>query len=219
MLKFNNGTEMYNYLLKGSDLYSKSLGIYVFEYNDAHTLCYYHLNPYGVMEILKRKKETGEYWGAYLGIGGSILDDPDYNDDYHRYHEDEAVRALYLKPSLDFCEKLFMTEDWMDTDDVNEAYIEQLARDFLNDYINKNNIEDICMLFDKTLLVECTSELDWEWAVKDELVNNRCSEEQAVCKTEEWLMSMTHKELFYERLPKNVQTDLIMSKAEDLGFF
>lgn len=129
MLKFKNGTDMYNYLTNGKDLYSRSLGIYVFEYNDAHALCYYNLSPYEVMEILKRREETKEYWGAYLGIGGYILDESEYDDDEHRYSEDEAMRKLYLQPSLDFCEELYQTEDWVNTDEVTMLYFEQEAEE------------------------------------------------------------------------------------------
>lgn len=123
-MKFNNGTEMYDYLCSGRDLYSKSLSTYVFEYNDAHALCTYYLNPEEFAKVIEASKETEEYWGAHLGwYGSAILEDPDYDDDEHRYHEDEAMRSLYLQPSLDFCNETYMVEDWMDTNDVTVEYV------------------------------------------------------------------------------------------------
>ena len=122
-MKFNNGTEMYNYLCSGRDLYSKSLDTYVFEYNDAGALCTYGLYLEDVVKLIEDSKKYEEYWGAFLGLGGSILEDPDYDDDEHRYNEDETMRNLYLRPSLDFCEETYMVEDWMDTDDVTVEYV------------------------------------------------------------------------------------------------
>jgi hypothetical protein len=121
-MKFENGNEMYDYLI-GRDLYSKSLGIYAFEYNDAHAICIYYLQPEEVAKLIEKSKGTENYWGAYLGWGGSILDDSDYDDDEHRYSSDENMRNLYLKPSIDFCEETYMVEDWMDTEDVTVEYV------------------------------------------------------------------------------------------------
>jgi hypothetical protein len=123
-MKFNSGTEMYDYLCSGRDLYSKSLGIYAFEYNDAGALCIYSLSPEEFAEAAKFGKENDEYWGAALGWWGSaILDEGKYDDDEHRYSDDWEKRKLYLKPSLDFCDETYMVEDWMDTDDVTVEYI------------------------------------------------------------------------------------------------
>lgn len=122
-MKFENGKQMYEYLCSGVDLYSKSTGWYVFEYNDAHALCIYHLSPEEVIELVEDTKDTDEYWGGFLGVGGHILDESEYDDDEHRYHEDEAMRALYLRPSLDFCEEMYMVDDWMDTRDITVEYV------------------------------------------------------------------------------------------------
>jgi len=120
-MKFENGKQMYDYLCSGKDLYSKSEGVYVFEYNDAHALCTYYLQPEEVADLVEKSKETGEYWGAHLGCGGYVLDNP--SCDEYRYVEDEKKRALYLWPSLDFCEGNYSVEDWMDTDDVTVEYV------------------------------------------------------------------------------------------------
>lgn len=125
--KFKNGDEMFGYITSGNDLYSKSAGIYVFVYNDADALCYYSLGPEAVIELLKEREESWfpeEYWGAFLGWGGAILDDGEYDDDdEYRYSEDWEKRKLYLQPSLDFCNEMFATEDWLDTDDVTIEYL------------------------------------------------------------------------------------------------
>ena len=123
-MKFENRKQMHDYICSGKDLYSKSLGIYVFVYNDADALCTYNLRPEYIAETIEKSKESGEYWSAHLGwYGSAILDNGEYDDDEHRYSEDENMRNLYLKPSLDFCEETYMVEDWMDTDNVTVEYV------------------------------------------------------------------------------------------------
>lgn len=122
-LTFASAGKMYDYICKEGDLYSKSLGIYAFVYNNAQAICIYNLQQDEVVKLIEKNKETNEYWGAHLGIGGSILEDPDYDDDEHRYNEDEAMRNLYLQPSIDFCEMHYKVEDWMDTKDVTAEYV------------------------------------------------------------------------------------------------
>ena len=123
-MKFNSGTEMYDYLCSGRDLYSKSLGVYAFEYNDAGAICIYTLSQEEFAEAARLGKENEEYWGASLGWKGSeILDEGKYDDNEHRYSDDWELNKLYLKPSLDFCDETYMVEDWIDTDDVTVEYI------------------------------------------------------------------------------------------------
>lgn len=97
-MKFNSGKEMYDYLLDGNDLYEPQLGIYVFLYNDAGALCTYNLSKLQAAELNKEVRENGEYWGAYLGRGGKILDD-----------EPDA--------SYRFCD-LYYNRNWIDTEEV-----------------------------------------------------------------------------------------------------
>lgn len=123
--QFNSGMEMYECISKGMDLYSKSLNMYVFAYNDAGALCSYTLFPDEVKEILRRKKETNEYWGAYLGVGGSILEESDYDDDEYRYSEGWEKNKLYLAPSLKFCDDLFRVKDWVDTESVTMEFLDE----------------------------------------------------------------------------------------------
>ena len=50
------------------------------------------------------EENNGEYWAAFLGLGGYILDDmnyyPDLSDD------------LYLAPSYEFCEEYYNHDGW-----------------------------------------------------------------------------------------------------------
>lgn len=116
--KFENGQQMYEYLDAGCDLYNKKLGIYVFGYNDAGALCYYYLDDDDVSSILAVLQGSDESWSACLGPGGHILDESKYNDEEHRYSEDEAKRAMYLQPSFEFCEKFYAEEGWTFTGDI-----------------------------------------------------------------------------------------------------
>jgi len=120
-MKFENGKEMYDYLKTGQDLYSKKLGIYIFVYNDVDALCSYKLNENEVKEILATKGSSDEYWSTYLKASGSILEDKNYEE--YRYSNEEDKRALFLKPSYDFCKKYFKESDWIDTDNVTDSYL------------------------------------------------------------------------------------------------
>lgn len=121
--KFNSGREMYEFLCSGKDLYSKNKMSYIFEYNDAHALCHYCLDSEAVCEIL-RKKDANEYWGAYLGIGGGIMDASDYDNEDYRYSENPWKRMLYLRPSIEYCMEMYKVNDWVDTEDVTEEYVQ-----------------------------------------------------------------------------------------------
>lgn len=114
-LKFANWEEMYDYLVSGQDLYNFKTGDYIFVYNDADALCRYNLSSKETLDLVEKSNETGEYWGAYLGIGGHILDEPDYDDDEHRYSDDQTMRDLYLKPSYDYCKFNFSLDGWINT--------------------------------------------------------------------------------------------------------
>lgn len=95
---------------------------------------------------------------------------------------------------------------------------EYAAKEFLKNYVKENNIEDICLLFDKDILIEYTYDSDWEWSIQDEMEMHDCSEEEAIERTRKWYMSMDNHELFYERMSDCSQDHLIVFKAEDLGF-
>ena len=115
--KFKSWNEMYDYLTSGNDLYNMETGDYVFEYNNAHALCIYHLGEDEAERLAKAAYESDEYWGSFLGVGGRVLDSYEYNDDEHRYSDDESMRMLYLQPSINYCKEVFDKEGWVDTKD------------------------------------------------------------------------------------------------------
>lgn len=117
-MKFSSGKEMYEFVATGSDLYNINFGIYVFVYNDANALCYYYLTEDEAKNVAYKANEYGEYWGAFLGAGGNILDNPEY--DCFRYSDNDSERDLYLKPSIDFCEEWFKFEGWIRTDEMKQ---------------------------------------------------------------------------------------------------
>lgn len=119
-MKFNNWQEMYDYLTAGNDLYNTKTGDYVFEYNDANALCVYSLDEDEAKKLSKKALENNEYWGAFLGTGGSILEASDYNDDKYRYSKDRDMKALYLKPSFDYCKEMFINNSWINTKEYQE---------------------------------------------------------------------------------------------------
>ena len=72
---FKSGSEMYGTIMS-SDLYCEEKELYVFLYNDAGAVCSYRITKEEANALRKKASEAGEYWGAFLGIGGEIYDDP-----------------------------------------------------------------------------------------------------------------------------------------------
>ena len=107
-MKFTTAQEMLEFIQDGNDLWSQSAETYVFVYNDAGSICIYSINKEKAKQLASDAKKYDEYWGAFLGIGGSIYDDPSYED----YTEDQMS-------NLDLCEELYLIEDWVLTQDVN----------------------------------------------------------------------------------------------------
>lgn len=103
-MKFYSGAEMYNYLINNGDLYNPNLEIYVFLYNDAEALCIYRITPEEAEKLDRESRETGEYWSAFLGAGGQILDIPETGG---------------ILPSIEFCEKNHKADGWVDTKAYN----------------------------------------------------------------------------------------------------
>ena len=65
-------------VISGQDLYSKSLCLYVFVYNESGSVCVYGVDNETALDLEKKAKEHCEYWSAYLGLGGEIYDTEDY---------------------------------------------------------------------------------------------------------------------------------------------
>lgn len=92
-MTFVNGKAMLENILNGADLYNREKEIYVFRYNDAGSIAYYYIDNEEAEELAKLKEESEEeYWGAFLGVGGWIIDDPECES----YEEGEET-------NLDWC--------------------------------------------------------------------------------------------------------------------
>lgn len=107
--RFNSGKEMLTKLWGGVDLYSPSANLYVFAYNDSGSIAYYSVDEEEAKQLQElSKKHNGEYWGAFLGPGGWIIDDPSYEE----FHEGDET-------NLDFCNNVYRS-DWIDTSDIEQ---------------------------------------------------------------------------------------------------
>ena len=97
MKKFINGTDMYQTITSGIDLYSKETETYVFVYNNKGSIDVYNGITVEKAEELNKKMQEAEegYWGALLGPGGSIYDSAEYKKDY-------PYTVFYLHPSTAF---------------------------------------------------------------------------------------------------------------------
>lgn len=114
-MKFSSGKEMYEVVASGVDLYNENERLYVFAYNDAGALCCYSLNSESARIVAEQAAAGDEYWGAFLGWGGDILDDMAY--DRFRYSDVDSERDLYLRPSYEFCEECYSADGWQTTDE------------------------------------------------------------------------------------------------------
>lgn len=103
-IKFGNWRHMYGFIVGGKDLYNPKLNKYVFCYNNDGALCVYDINEEQASELIKKSKDGLKFWFAYLGPGGSILDD----DSKDRF----AEKNEYLKPSYEFCREYFDKDGW-----------------------------------------------------------------------------------------------------------
>lgn len=151
-MKFNCWEDMYCHLKDCGDLYNKETETYVFVYNDAGALCTYNVPKEDVPDLVARSSEDGEYWGAYLGAGGAVLDNEKYNN--YRYSEEEDEYALYLEPSFDFCRDHY-DEEWEDTEglvlvnekvDLGDLFEEE--KRMLDHQGENNDVPDLKELFD-----------------------------------------------------------------------
>ena len=118
---FDSAKEMYDYLSAGNDLYNPMTCSYVFLYNEDGALCVYHdINAEKATELAKSVNEDCPSWSSFLGIGGNILD----NNNYDRINQSD----LYLERSYDFCKELYELPDWLDTSDYLK-YLSSLEKE------------------------------------------------------------------------------------------
>lgn len=108
-LKFKNPEEMLN-ALKCMDLYNPYTETYAFIYNDSASIAVYsNIELDQAVELEKDARKDKNYWGAYMGPGGLIYDDPTHPD----YIEDSLT-------NLDWCKVHFEEEGWIPTTEVLE---------------------------------------------------------------------------------------------------
>lgn len=94
-MSFKNAKEMME-KLETMDLYNPQEELYAFLYNDNGAIAVYPIsNDEAVKLQLQSKELTGDYWGASLGHGGTVIDD-----------------------GMEFCEDNYSKEGWIDTNDV-----------------------------------------------------------------------------------------------------
>lgn len=73
-MKFNSAEGMYHYLCNNGDLYNPVKEVYMFQYNEDGAICCYSISEDHAAELAVKSIEDGEYWSAYLGIGGHIYE-------------------------------------------------------------------------------------------------------------------------------------------------
>lgn len=73
-MKFENANAMLDIIQSGMDLYNTNTGDYVFSYSDKGAIAAYNIDENYAKELSLKSVETNEYWGAYLGMGGSIYE-------------------------------------------------------------------------------------------------------------------------------------------------
>lgn len=100
---FTSAEDMLEEIQCGRDFYNLETKEYVFVYNDCGSICVYSIDEYEAKELMKCSEESGEYWGAYLGWGGGIYDDPS-----HECYTDDMMN------NMDFCNATYFLDGWID---------------------------------------------------------------------------------------------------------
>ncbi len=59
------------------DLYNPLLNKYLFHYSEAGAVAQYFITPRNARNLARESALSGEYWGAFLGFGGSIYEGAD----------------------------------------------------------------------------------------------------------------------------------------------
>ena len=103
---FQSGQHMLDAIQSCVDLYCEELGIYVFCYNDAGSICWYYVDATEAKTLQRKAIEKDECWDAFLGPGGHIVDDPGYE-----FHYSD------MQTNLEWCEEMYK-HNWIPTDAV-----------------------------------------------------------------------------------------------------
>lgn len=145
-MKFETAEQMLDFINDGNDLYSRRAEVYVFSYNDAGSICTYNIDQDEAKRLSKQVNDSDEnYWGAFLGVGGNIWDDPTHNS----YNEGQAT-------NLDCCKSLLEYEDWVRTQHYLGEPISLIVQ--INVNIKEEDIDDImCAAFEGGINYWCNT--------------------------------------------------------------
>lgn len=104
--EFSSPREMLEEIQAGTDLFCPDECLYVFLYSDDGAICSYRIGYWDALKLQDMAEEFDDYWGAFLGTGGSIYDDPSHDGFNPKYAS-----------NMDFCEEYYRCE-WIDCEDV-----------------------------------------------------------------------------------------------------
>lgn len=99
--KFSSANDMLE-KIKVNDYYNYITEEYVFTYNDRDSIAVYNIDKDEAKKLSKQAKENDEYWGAFLGPGGYIYDEPQNSE---------------------WCESHFKEDGWITTTDYQNAIL------------------------------------------------------------------------------------------------
>lgn len=99
--KFSSANDMFE-KIKVNDYYNHITEEYVFTYNDRDSIAVYNIDKDEAKKLSKQAKENDEYWGAFLGSGGYIYDEPG---------------------NFEWCENHFKEDGWITTTDYQNAIL------------------------------------------------------------------------------------------------
>ena len=109
---FNDAQEMLNLLHTDEDLYNMDTGEYIFRYNEEDSIASYHFSVEKAKKLAEVSVIDREYWGAQLGVGGYIYDDPAAEG-----YEKGGIT------NLSHCKDVYSIGRWFKTSDLELEWI------------------------------------------------------------------------------------------------
>lgn len=110
ILVFEDGIDMLHEIYD-NDLYNIVTGEYVFQYNEKGAIAVYQLSEEEAVRLDELSSSNGEYWGAMLGPGGNIYDDP------LTCFEDMGSSGYN---NLDWCKDHCLNSSWVRVSDIHK---------------------------------------------------------------------------------------------------
>jgi len=99
-INLRSAESMLSLITSGVDLYCEDTETYVFLYNEEESICvYYGIDKEQADELEAEALANDEYWAAYLGWGGHIIDSDEW------YAERGEERPKWMETPLEWCEK------------------------------------------------------------------------------------------------------------------